>query len=354
MDESRWTTSTVWLPIRHLVNRVLIITDRKPQVGRDPGFERRFASLMAAVAECGLDPEPVSLSASESRANRLRRSVVSSRQLRELGRASHAAIFMALNAPHVLLAAGTFGRHRNVLVDCCDSLLLTASFARREGDRLALAKSASSRVLLRTVAKKCSVSYITERDLDADASINSNREALVIPQAPPAGLSELPAFSGPPNRVVIPADLSAPHNALAFAWLIEGLRSGEIVPEIPIEVYGPSPPAANLPNSVRYVGWADDLADVYRGQTAVFAPNLAGAGLQNKLWEALHAGRPLLIGAPAAGAHGAMQGVLTFSDRDDLFRKFNDLMSYRGVIRHAEFRVRDSPASLRAWLNGRE
>ena len=68
---------------------------------------------------------------------------------------------------------------------------------------------------------------------------------------------------------------------------------------------------------------------MYAGDTGVFAPNLAGAGVQNKLLEAVAARRPILIGVACAHAYRDNPAVLTFSTRSELLEQYRRLEAHQ-------------------------
>lgn len=329
---------------------MLLITDRMPQPGVDPGFERRYSAVREWAAAGGFATELAVLAKDSSRRRRIQGALWPARAVRDAVSSHDVVIILALNAPHMLALSPRIGRPgKRVIVDLCDSIRLTGKSSAVQRDNRSWAKAVTCRLLLPLLPSATSVSYISQRDLDADTPLNMRQSALVIPQSPPAELEGVDEFVGPPQRIVVPADFNAPHNQVAFQWLIDGVREGKITTVLPIHLYGPSAPDLELPSGIEYRGWARDLADVYRGRTAVFAPNIEAAGMQNKLWEAMHAGRPIIIGEAAAGDYSQMDGVWTFKTREEMYNVFPKLQSYSDKIPKARF-TSSTALSLEQWL----
>ena len=312
--------------------RAAIVVDRAPRAAQDPGFQLRFQSVRSWLEADGFDVDVIVLTrgsdGSPSASLRARAAVFPPAGVKRLPESHEVVVVLALAAPHMILLARRLVRSERTVIDLCDSVVLTERGSVRRRDFRSWLKSRVSRLAL-TRLSTIRIAYISDRDAEADRSLNRSRRVTILPQSVPLGLSELEDYVGPPRRIVVPADFSAPHNRVAFRWFLEGVRSGELVLKVPVELYGPHAPDEELPPGISFRGWAPALPDVYRGETAVFAPNVEAAGIQNKLWEAVHAGRPVLVGARAAGTFAARYGVITFESQVDLAAKFEALQEFR-------------------------
>lgn len=327
------------------VPRALIVTDRNPVPGVDPGFERRVVSIREWLERDGFEVDllPLCEASTVGPSRRAIRSFTQRRMVADHMEHYDLSVISALNAPHMILMASRLALNQALIVDICDS---TTSTRRAARGTLARAKSSLCAIQLKYSGRIRTVSYVTDRDLGHDSALNVSRTALVVGQEVPRELLSINEFAGPPERVVIPADLSSEHNRLAFCWLVRLIKSGDLSPRVPIEIYGPvAPDDANLPGCMTYRGWAPALSDVYAGRTAVFAPNVEGVGLQNKVWEAYCAGRPVLVGAQAAGSLRSEPGVLSFWGLDDLAVKFAELEEFNVSL---PYRAASSADAIRA------
>lgn len=309
---------------------VLIVTDRPPRSGEDPGFERRYNSWIEWARREDLDVMPLALSRPGAPVwRRLLDTVMSTARVRRASQLCRHTVVLALNAPHMRLPFGA-SRSCDKHYDICDSYMATFAAAVENRDGFLAVKAFLTGLTTWFLSSKHMVVYISDKDRSRDhRTMRPGVRSWVLEQAVSANLISLADVRGPLDRIVIPADLSSKHNQQAFAWFIELVSSGQLALQVPVQIYGPAAPALPLPPGVEYCGWASDITDVYAGDTGVFAPNLAGAGVQNKLLEAVAARRPILIGVACAHAYRDNPAVLTFSTRSELLEQYRRLEAHQ-------------------------
>lgn len=300
--------------------RALLLTDRTLDERRSPGFRWRVRSVQSWLEGANFDVELAAVTEDES-ASILHRLIATVRSVRRIRNKcdSYDIVFVhALNAPHMVWLSLMIKRHGAVVVDLCDSLVLweeAVSFGAQPFFRV---KVLLSKFLVRRCSESVTYSYVTARDAAADELIVRSDKSITVVNRIPDGLDNLNPYHGPPRRLVIAADLSSFQNIEAMVWFEDAISSKELEMLIPVEVYGPDAPSRKLPDGVVYKGWATHLRDIYLGQTAVFAPTVRGAGLQNKYLEAVVAGRPVVIGMQPAGAIPGYTGALPFETKQEL------------------------------------
>lgn len=75
--------------------------------------------------------------------------------------------------------------------------------------------------------------------------------------------------------------------------------------DITLYIYGSNMPAyADLPNNIRAIGFAENLADVFHQHRLFVAPLLSGAGIKGKVLESLSFGTPTVLSTIAAEGIG--------------------------------------------------
>ena len=219
--------------------------------------------------------------------------------------------------------------HGEVIVDLCDSGKIWAAAVSWSADPFFRLKLWVSSRLLRTRRTNLILSYVTARDAVADLPTHPS---IVVANNYPSYLGDLEEFTGPPERIVIAADLAAVQNREGMNWFEAAVRSGELTLRIPVEIYGPTEPVHALPPNVEYRGWAPNIRSIYEGQTAVFAPTVRGAGIQNKYLEAVSAGRPVVIGKQPSEAIPSYTGTLPFESKTQLVKQLTLLQEFSSPI----------------------
>ncbi len=299
---------------------VAVVHDRGDRLVESPGIEARVRSLAAWVQASGVEASIVSIAPGASRRGRALSVLRPAARLAAGVPAADLVVLVGLNAPHMTLLALRLAGRRRVLLDVCDSTLDTARIALRSRIPLQVLKSLLQVVLVGAAAllRGVPVAYVAEKDRDHDRRLLRHRPRVLVPQVVDDALAGLGDYVGPPERIVVAADYSAYHNREGMRLLVDAVADGSLQLEVPVELYGPQAPDLALPDGVVYRGFVPQKTDIYRGQTAVFVPNLAEAGQQNKLLEALRAGRPVLAGQAVAVDLADGETVATYADADEL------------------------------------
>ncbi len=278
--------------------RTLLISESLP-AHQAPGKLRRYEHLVAWCAQNAVQHNSYALHEAISDAGLLSRVIASffaiPRLLRITRRGDH-LWFLGLGEVHMLIIAcvlAIFGRRATY--DACDSWLLQQQArAAVPGARTFVPRAGAW--LQGHSPHSLSISYISARDREADQTLLDRRESLIVrPDLPPT-LTTLPAVpTGRVRRIVVALDLQSFHNSQGFDELLRAWQAtSHVYPDVLLDIYG-----RNLPhiddNNVRIRGWAESLADVYCGSTAVFVTNRLGSGVPNKLVEAIAARRPIIL-----------------------------------------------------------
>lgn len=178
-----------------------------------------------------------------------------------------------------------------VVFDQCDSLvtqLLTAVGARNH--RLVVFGLMRA-LLVGTGSRRLVLDYIDRRDLRRDVLFNMGRRTRLIGISAPGALAGMaPVDLDHIERIVVPGDFSSGHLSRGMQALQQAASGGV---RVRVDYFGPHPPDW-MPAGGVYNGFAPELEDLYRGNTAVFIPNVGGGGVPNKLYEAAVSGRPVI------------------------------------------------------------
>ena len=274
---------------------VLIVTEFAPE-HLGAGVRRRLDHYVDAYEAAGTPSRTVSLFAQPGAT--FAQSVRASRRMARSGEALGAGelLFVGVgNVPMLLGARAAVRRRRGTTVfDQCDSASTQLWTSLTAANWRLVVFSLMRLVLLASAGRRLVLDYISRRDLIRDAWLNIFRSTRLTPPSVPAELLALPAADHTKvDRVVIPGDFSSSHLVRGLAALRGAAPAGF---EVPVEYYGPLPPAWMLPRGT-YEGFAPSLADLYRGNTVVFIPNVGGAGVPNKLFEASATGRLVIAHA---------------------------------------------------------
>lgn len=202
-------------------------------------------------------------------------------------------IVLALGSPPMMhLARRLHRRGHHVRLDLSDSVLLQWR-ARRGAASAKLLVVGAWMIALHATSPLLPAAYISDRDRNADRVLNTVRPVQVIPARAPAELTALSAFHWPAQRVVCSGDFTSFHNAAGLDLLCAAVRRNSI--GVPVELFGPSAPAHELPEQVVYRGWAPTPDYLLAGNSVAFISNRGGSGVPNKLCEAIAAGRPVIV-----------------------------------------------------------
>jgi polysaccharide biosynthesis protein PslH len=123
-----------------------------------------------------------------------------------------------------------------------------------------------------------------------------------------------PATGGHPRAVVFTGKLSYHANAAAAVRLVSRImpRVWEACPETPVILAGPDPPrdvqVLGRDARVTVTGYVEDLRSVFAEAAVAVCPLVYGAGIQNKVLEALASGAATVMTRTAAAALGGTAG----------------------------------------------
>lgn len=207
-------------------------------------------------------------------------------------------VIMALRAPHMVILARTLNRRGAVPVhlDLCDSRRLLAADRSRPSGRLGRLRTAAAELLataaFTALPESLERSYISRKDADADRDLSSSPVHVIGPRPDPA-LARIEPLVGRPMSVLCPVDITTDEGRHALSALmsaVAGLEDG-----VPVEVTG-DPPVDALPGAddVVWLGRVPSLVELYDRRCVVVSTNPGGHGVQNKLWEAFQARRPIV------------------------------------------------------------
>lgn len=302
--------------------RAVVVVTEFPPEDLPTGVRRRYEHVMDHLASAEIPTDTAVLGLTSRRATSVPARIRAARRsARTLAAFSSTApmVVIGLGTPTMLIAARTLARSgRPIVFDHCDSLLIQVRERLRSGDPRLIAIILWLLALHLLTSPRIALSYISPRDAAADRPVDLGRRTATAPPTAPAALRALPPVRTPLQRVVVPIELASRHARQGWALLLETLR--DRATPIAIDLYGPTSPVSELPPGVRYRGFAPELSDLYRGDTAVLVTNIGGSGVPNKLVEAATAGRPLVL-HPSLLDRWPLDGpVHLFRTADDLGR----------------------------------
>ncbi len=116
-----------------------------------------------------------------------------------------------------------------------------------------------------------------------------------------------PATGDKKTDLLFTGNMSYPPNVESVIYLVEKILPlvRQQYPEISLTICGANPTAKVMAlsgNGVTVTGWVNDLVSVYQSSKIFIAPMQLGAGLQNKLLEAMACGIPCITSSLAANA----------------------------------------------------
>jgi hypothetical protein len=229
------------------------------------------------------------------RGARLSAALTAARHFRDAG--YDKIVVEALCAPHMVFLAKALVRQRGpaVQLDVCDSpALLRAERSRSLTDGGGLRRTVSlvlSALAYARMPQDMTVSYISCRDAEADGSRGAG--TLVIGPKPLPELAAIGPFVGRPTSILTPVDQTTDEGRAALAALARVASEGGL--DLPIQITGqPSPDIWTDDAVVEWLGYVPSLTELYDRPCVVVSTNPSDHGVQNKLWEAYQARRPIV------------------------------------------------------------
>lgn len=201
-----------------------------------------------------------------------------------------------------------------VHIDVCDSWRILSAMDVGDSWVRQVAKRGLAELSIRTLSRlDASVSYISERDAKADAlasAYSSRPRTLVVPNASHESGQRLPALD-PKGPFVVLGDFAYGPNrqmlAEVRAWVVQnGL------PRSDVRIVGPN--LDHEPDWGTALGWVPELADAFEGASCLIAPVRAGAGVNNKVLDALALDFPVVATPEALNGISPDPRVLSCND----------------------------------------
>ena len=218
------------------------------------------------------------------------------------------------NNADMLLSLPEMIRPRRILCDFIDSAYLLKKRARASGNRLVdwfgLLEEFKTRQWERAICRRCPCVYISKKDAESTGSL-----AHVIPNSivEDGYKSAVPVTLEHPN-IAFFGNMAYPPNAEAGTWLARKLfpRLKESLPGLHCYIIGRNP-GEDLQRlcqeqGIHITGEVDNIWDYIRSVDVFVFPLFSGSGLQNKVLEAMYAGKPVVCTPIANEAIGAVHG----------------------------------------------
>jgi glycosyltransferase involved in cell wall biosynthesis len=160
---------------------------------------------------------------------------------------------------------------------------------------LALIRSCDTTLVVSPVEQQLLAGLAPESDVRVLSNVHAKvDDAGIAPLAGRDGLVFVGSFAHPPNLDAIEWFTSA---------VLPLLRRD--FPDLPVRIVGADPPGDLVdaaPAGVEYLGWVEDLAEVYAQSRVTIAPLRYGAGVKGKIGEAMSYGVPVVT--TSIGAEG--------------------------------------------------
>lgn len=238
-------------------------------------------------------------------------------------RAVHFHIIGLMQPAASRYASFAYSTGHETTLDTCDSLTLIAASA--EHDSAVAATAGTLRRLQQDLPAGIKVSYISQRDLEADASLNGSRATFVVPAAAPASLSELPPIQAKHvERFVLAGDFDAYHVREGVAKLETAWRAHcATYTDAQLDVFGMNTSRIEGWPNCTIRGFAPDIAALYEGASVTLVPNVFSSGVPNKLIEAVAAQRPVVAHQSLKRLVAPHPWFLTYDDVESLTRSLS-------------------------------
>ncbi len=142
------------------------------------------------------------------------------------------------------------------------------------------------------------VVVLTDADRRALLERRPSLPVVVIPNGVRTSSTPAPAMAAPPVLAFV-GNFAYPPNVDAAMVLIRDVRPSvrRQIPDIRVRVIGPDPPEelrALARDDVELTGWVPDVGGALSGAACLVAPLWRGAGMKNKILDAMAAGVPVV------------------------------------------------------------
>ena len=218
------------------------------------------------------------------------------------------------NNADLLLSLPEAIRPQRILCDFIDSAYLLKKRARisrrRLVDQFGRLEEWKTRQWERAICQRCPCIYISAKDAESTGSL-----AHVIPNSivEDGYLAAIPVALEHPN-IAFFGNMAYPPNAEAGSWLVRELfpRLKQLMPALQCYIIG-----RNLDDNlhrlckqqgIHVTGEVDNIWDYIRSVDVFVFPLFSGAGLQNKVLEAMYAGKPVVCTPIANEGVGSVRG----------------------------------------------
>jgi glycosyltransferase involved in cell wall biosynthesis len=244
------------------------------------------------------------------------------------------------NNADLLLSLPEAIRPRRILCDFIDSVYLLKKRARVSGNRpvnwLGLLEESKIRRWEESICQQCPCFYISEKDAESVGHLAS-----VIPNSIVVdGYAEASPVSLESPNIAFLGNMAYPPNARAGNWLVAVLfpRLKKVLPDLHCYIIGRNPGKelqrlCNDP-AIHLTGEVDNIWDYIRAVDVFVFPLFSGAGLQNKVLEAMYACKPVVASPIANEGIGAEHGKEIC-----IAEHVNDYISLIGSLIHDPGRV---------------
>lgn len=194
----------------------------------------------------------------------------------------------------------------------------------------------------RGLRKKCSaVIYISKSD--AEFVKGSRDKIVVVPNGVEySELSKAPALELQKNSLGFVGDMSYTPNIKAVLWFLNNIWKDytEKFPDLHFYIIGHNPAeeilaAVKGQKNITVTGYVENIWSYYKSIRFFVCPLFTGAGLQNKVIEAMFASRPVLATSIANSGVQAIDGqsILLANDKNEFFEK---LIVLENDIKHRQ------------------
>ncbi len=214
---------------------------------------------------------------------------------------------------------------RNCLVDICDSRVLLAAIDPKNRPNPIFRKfrktlkSLRNGLRLRSLYKQSQgLIYISPRDSFSDRRYLSKLSRVhILPNGVQQASSHTISFD-PEGDFLVTGNWAYAPNLEMLDRSIEILTDERIRKGRTLVIVGPNLNLSNLESRswIRYLGWVENVSDIYRGIYGLLAPIEQGGGVKNKVLEAIAHGIPVFGSSEAFASipHEILSGSSSIED----------------------------------------